>query len=54
LKTYGPGVSGYGEKKGYRPCKLGSPRLQVRMLRTSMRDDFNGHKSIDKLEVKGI
>ena len=54
LKTYGPGVSGYGEKKGYRPCKLGSPRLQVRLLRTSMRDDCDRHRSIDRLEMKGI
>ena len=54
LKTYGPGVSGYGERKGYRPCKLGSPRLQVRMNRTSRRDPITDeHKSVDKIEMNG-
>lgn len=55
LKTYGPGVSGYGERKGYRPCKLGSPRLQVRLNRTSMRDpNTDEHKSVDILEMSGV
>lgn len=54
LKTYGPGVAGYGEKKGYRPCKLGSPRLKVWMKRTSETDDFGEHQCRDTVEMVGI
>ena len=48
LKTYGEGYSGYGAKRGYAPCKLGTPRLKMRMVRTSMRG-----KSVDYKEVSG-
>jgi hypothetical protein len=33
LRTYAHGPSGYGERRGYRPCKLGSPRLKMRLNR---------------------
>lgn len=44
LKTYGRGAAGYGEKRGYRPCKLGSPRLEMRMHRAGR----------DKIELRGF
>lgn len=44
LKTYGPGSS-YGEIRGYRPCRLGSPRLEMRLKR--------GHKD-DKVVLRGF
>lgn len=38
LKTFNDGPAGYGERKGYRPGVLGSPRLMVRVHRTNQRD----------------
>lgn len=42
LKTYAPGTAGYGEKRGYRPCKLGSPRLKMRLNRTTDKVELTG------------
>jgi hypothetical protein len=39
LKTYAPGSAGYGERRGYRPCRLGSPRLEMRMKRCHTTDE---------------
>jgi hypothetical protein len=44
LKTYAPGPGGYGERRGYRPCRLGSPRLEMRMKRGAT----------DEHELRGI
>jgi hypothetical protein len=44
LKTYAPGKAGYGERRGYRPCRLGSPRLVMRMKRGKT----------DEVELQGI
>lgn len=52
LKTYGPGSS-YGEKRGYRPCRLGSPRLEMRLKRTHQVDENGKHKK-DKVELRGF
>lgn len=52
LKTYGPGSS-YGEIRGYRPCRLGSPRLQMRMQRTTQTDASGEHKR-DKPILQGL
>ena len=52
LKTYGPGSS-YGEIRAYRPCRLGSPRLGMRMHRTTQRDERGTHKR-DKVLLRGI
>jgi len=30
LKTYDDGAAGYGEKRGYRPVPLGTPRIDIR------------------------
>lgn len=35
LKTYDDGPGGYGEDRGYPPTKLGSPRMCMKMKRTS-------------------
>jgi hypothetical protein len=43
LKTYGPG-SGYGETRAYRPCRLGSPHLKMRLWRGTH----------DRVELEGI
>lgn len=43
LKTYGPGSS-YGETRGYRPCRLGSPRLGMRLKRAKY----------DEVELNGV
>lgn len=51
LKTYGPGTS-YGEARGYRPCKLGSPRLEMHLKRTNQ-TDINGRHKRDKVELRG-
>lgn len=49
LKTYGEGFSGYGAKKGYAPCELGSPRLKMVMERTS----GPRGKSVDRKVLSG-
>jgi hypothetical protein len=53
LKTYGDGVSGYGEKRGYSPVELGSPRLGIRRVRTSLPTGKTCGKSVDYTELKG-
>lgn len=53
LKTYGDGPAGYGEKRGYRPCRLGSPRLEMRLVRTSRVDHNRAHKSCNRVELRG-
>jgi hypothetical protein len=53
LKTYNDGPGGYGEKRGYRPCKLGSPRLEFRLKRTHQ-VDVNGKHKKDKAELRGF
>jgi hypothetical protein len=53
LKTYNEGGGGYGEKRGYRPCMLGSPRLEVRLKRTHQTDGNGKHKR-DKVELRGF
>jgi len=50
LKTYSENGASYGEKRGYRPCRLGSPRLVMRMRRTSSQDG----RSTDFVELHGI
>jgi hypothetical protein len=54
LKTYGRGTAGYGEKRGYRPCKLGSPRLEMRLHRTSEASGHKGGRSVDVKELRGF
>ena len=53
LKTYGEGHSGYGAKKGYAPCELGSPRLKMHMDRTSVATGRRGGRSVDRVELSG-
>ena len=48
LKTYGEGFSGYGARKGYAPCELGSPRLKMKLVRTS-----NDRRSVDRVGLSG-
>lgn len=53
LKTYNEGPGGYGEKRAYRPCMLGSPRLEMRLQRTHQ-TDVNGKHKRDKVALRGF
>jgi hypothetical protein len=43
LKTYEPGVTGYGEVRGYRPVVIGSPFISIRL-----------NPATRQMEIKGI
>lgn len=53
LKTYNEGIGGYGEKRGYAPSVLGSPRMEMRLKRTHQ-TDMNGKHKRDKPEFRGF
>jgi len=53
LKTYAPGSGSYGEKRGYRPAKLGSPRLEFRLKRTNQ-IEYGTRVKKDKPVMRGF